>query len=182
MVISFFLSTIFVLRNLNFKKINMTKFNSLGLETKKSELLATELNTLLANFQVYYQNLRGIHWNIRGRRFFELHVKFEELYTDATVKIDEIAERILTLGGTPLHTFSDYIAHSQVAIGKNVSKDDEAVQLIITSLSQLLVLERQLLLIADDANDEGTNSMMSDFITEQEKTIWMMKAWLDQSV
>jgi starvation-inducible DNA-binding protein len=57
---------------------------------------------------LYYQNLRGIHWNIKGRAFFDLHVKFEELYNDANMKVDEIAERILTLGETPLHTFDDY--------------------------------------------------------------------------
>ena len=85
------------------------KTNILGLPVKESELLVKELNVLLSNFQVYYQNLRGIHWNIRGKRFFDLHVKFEELYNDSQLKIDMIAERVLTLGGTPLHTFSDYL-------------------------------------------------------------------------
>jgi len=156
--------------------------NSLGLDTKKAKALANDLNVLLANFQIYYQNLRGIHWNIKGKRFFDLHVKFEELYTDANIKVDEIAERILTLGETPLHTFEDYSVNAKVPIGKNVSIDDEAVRLIVKSLSELLKIERGLLKKAGNANDEGTNSMMSDFITEQEKTIWMMKAWLDEIV
>lgn len=86
------------------------KLNSIGLSEEKSEILSTDLNKLLANFQRYYQNLRGIHWNIKGKRFFDLHVKFEELYTDANLKVDLIAERILTLGGVPLHTFEDYIS------------------------------------------------------------------------
>jgi starvation-inducible DNA-binding protein len=89
------------------------KTNSLGLEFKKAEVLAAELNILLANFQVYYQNLRGLHWNIRGKRFFDLHVKFEELYNDSQLKIDLIAERVLTLGSTPLHTFEDYMMKLQ---------------------------------------------------------------------
>ena len=156
--------------------------NSLGLETKKAKALANDLNGLLANFQIYYQNLRGIHWNIKGKRFFDLHVKFEELYTDANIKVDEIAERILTLGETPLHTFDDYSKYAKVPIGKNISIDDEAVRLIVNSLSELLKIERDLLEKSGDANDEGTNSMMSDFITEQEKTVWMMKAWLDETV
>ena len=82
--------------------------NSIGLDSKKTKNLANDLNNLLANFQIYYQNLRGIHWNIKGKRFFDLHEKFEELYNDANVKVDEIAERILTLGVTPIHTFEDY--------------------------------------------------------------------------
>lgn len=156
--------------------------NILGLDSKKTKDLAKDLNSLLANFQTYYQNLRGIHWNIKGKRFFDLHVKFEELYTDANVKVDEIAERILTLGATPLHTFEDYAKHSKVPVGKNISEDEKAVRLIVDSLTELLKIERDLLEKSDDAADEGTNSMMSDFITEQEKTIWMMKAWLGETV
>lgn len=156
--------------------------NSIGLEKDKATKLAEELNELLANFQLYYQNLRGIHWNIKGKRFFDLHVKFEELYDDANMKVDEIAERILTLGQTPLHTFQDYNALAKVPVGKNISEDEKAVRLIVDSLSVLLNIERAILESSDDANDEGTNSMMSDFITEQEKTVWMMKAWLNETI
>ena len=156
--------------------------NSIGLEKDKATKLAEELNELLANFQLYYQNLRGIHWNIKGKRFFDLHVKFEELYDDANMKVDEIAERILTLGQTPLHTFQDYNALAKVPVGKNISEDEKAVRLIVDSLTVLLNIERAILESSDDANDEGTNSMMSDFITEQEKTVWMMKAWLNETI
>ncbi len=156
--------------------------NSIGLDAKKSEELSGDLNTLLANFQTYYQNLRGIHWNIKGKRFFDLHVKFEELYNDANIKVDEIAERILTLGGVPQHTFNDYIQNSKVPVGKNVTQDEDAIRLIVDSLTELLIIERKILGTSDDANDEGTNSMMSDFITEQEKTVWMMKAWLAEEI
>ncbi|MFK7834509.1 MAG: Dps family protein [Winogradskyella sp.] len=156
--------------------------NSIGLDTEKTKGLAEDLNQLLANFQLYYQNLRGIHWNIKGRAFFDLYVKFEELYTDANLKVDEIAERILTLGATPLHTFDDYTKAAKVPVGKNISEDEKAVQLIVESLTELLKIERRILNTSDEANDEGTNSMMSDFITEQEKTVWMMKAWLGETV
>lgn len=158
------------------------KLNSIGLDASKTKDLAKDLNNLLANFQIYYQNLRGIHWNIRGKRFFDLHVKFEELYTDANTKVDMIAERILTLGETPFHTFKDYIANAQVPIGENISEDEKAVALIVDSLLELLKIERAILDKSDKVNDEGTNSMMSDFITEQEKTVWMMKAWLNETV
>ena len=154
----------------------------LGLPVAASEELVGHLNAHLANFQVYYQNLRGVHWNIRGKRFFDLHVKFEELYNDAQLKIDMIAERVLTIGGTPLHTFEDYIRANKLEVGKNISKDEKAVQLIVESLAQLLKIEREILQKSADINDEGTNSMMSDFIAEQEKTIWMMNAWLEESI
>ncbi len=155
----------------------MTK-NILGLEREDSKESVEKLNGLLANFQIYYQNLRGLHWNIKGKNFFDLHVKFEELYTDAQVKIDEIAERILTLQGKPLHTFTDYIENSNVPVGKDISQDVEAVELVVTSLSELLKIERVILDLSDKSDDEGTNAMMSDLIAEQEKTIWMLNSWL----
>jgi starvation-inducible DNA-binding protein len=158
------------------------KLNSLGLPVEQSKELVNELNGLLSNFQVYYQNLRGLHWNIRGKRFFDLHLKFEELYNDSQLKIDLIAERVLTLGGIPLHTFSDYIDQSKLKVGKDISKDTEAIQLILESLSTLLQIERTILTKAALINDEGTNSMMSDFIAEQEKTNWMLKAWMEEEI
>lgn len=156
--------------------------NSIGLDLEKSRALGEELNILLANFQRYYQNLRGIHWNIKGKRFFDLHTKFEELYDDANLKVDEIAERVLTLGVTPLHTFEDYVNKATVPVGENVTNDENAIRLIVSSLRELLIIERRILTASDEANDEGTNSMMSDFITEQEKTVWMMKAWLAEDM
>lgn len=93
-----------------------------------------------------------------------------------------IAERVLTLGGTPLHTFEDYIKNNKLVVGKNISNDEKSVHLIVNSLTELLELERNILNQSSEINDEGTNSMMSNFISEQEKTIWMMQAWLEESL
>ncbi len=158
------------------------KVNSIGLDAGQSKKLGEQLNVLLANFQVYYMNLRGIHWNIKGKRFFDLHAKFEELYDDANLKVDMVAERVLTLGEVPLHTFEDYIKVSKVPQGKNITQDEKAIRLIVDSLKELLRIEREILHASDEAKDEGTNSMMSGFITEQEKTVWMMKAWLAEEI
>lgn len=148
------------------------------INTEESKVLVAKLNELLASFQVHYQNLRGIHWNIKGKNFFELHVKFEEYYTDSQEKIDAVAERILTLGGTPLHTFSDYLSASKVAVGKDISKDVAAVELVVNGYAVLLDIERELLSLTDSLDDEGTNALISEFVSEQEKTLWMLKSWL----
>lgn len=155
-------------------------FTQIGLDAKQSEALAAELNTLLANYQLYYQNTRGLHWNIKGKHFFELHVKFEEIYTDAQEKIDLIAERILTLGFTPLHTFSDYLKNSKIKEGKNISEAKVAVELIVNSLQTIILLERNILKTAETLKDEGTTTLLTDFITQQEKEIWMYSSWLKQ--
>lgn len=157
----------------------MTTLNQIGLNSKKVKTLATKLNELLANYQIFYLNTRGLHWNIKGKEFFELHVKFEELYNDSVLKIDEIAERILTLGHVPLHTYTDYLKLSKIKEAKNVSDGIKAIKTILKGYEVLLPLERELLTLSAKSNDEGTNSMMSDYIREQEKLIWMYTAYID---
>jgi starvation-inducible DNA-binding protein len=152
--------------------------NKIGLNTEKAKQLAENLNELLANYQIFYINVRVFHWNITGEKFFELHLKFEELYNDALLKIDEIAERVLTLGFTPVHSFSSYIKSSGIKEVTNVSDGKEAVQHIVNWFSQLLEIERQILLLSAQANDEGTNAQMSDYIRQQEKMSWMYSAYL----
>ena len=152
--------------------------NQIGLNTEKSKELAESLNDLLANYMVFYQNTRGLHWNIKGRKFFELHLKFEELYTDLQIKIDELAERVLTLGETPMHTFEDYIAQSEIKSARNVSEAEAAVKLILNAFQRILVKQRAILTLSGDVEDEGTNALMSDYIREQEKLVWMYTSFM----
>ncbi len=156
------------------------KKNRIGLDSAKAKKLTDQLNILLANFQLFYINARGFHWNIKGEKFFELHVKFEELYTDLQLKIDEVAERILTLGHTPAHSFSDYLKTSFIREQKNIADGRKAVASIISSFGELLKLERELLELSEDVGDEGTNALMSDYIREQEKSVWMYSAYLNK--
>ncbi|MEM6358965.1 MAG: DNA starvation/stationary phase protection protein [Bacteroidota bacterium] len=143
----------------------------------KKEII-DQLNLLLSNYQIHYQNLRGFHWNIQGKHFFELHAKFEELYNDAALKIDEIAERILTIEGTPLHSFEDYLSTANVVSKKNIHNGEGTVGSIISDMKGILELEKRIKELATEAGDDGTEDLMSDFLDEQEKTIWMLKAWM----
>lgn len=156
------------------------KKNRIGLDSVKSRKLAEKINILLANFQLFYINSRGFHWNIKGDKFFELHLKFEELYTDTQLKIDELAERILTLGHTPSHSFSDYLKLSDIKEKRNVTDGNEAVGSVLDSFEILLEIEREILNLSADAGDEGSNALMSDYIRQQEKLVWMYSAYLDK--
>lgn len=156
----------------------MNQIKNIGLPEKETSILGQKLNQLLANYQVYYMNLRGYHWNIQGRKFFELHLKFEELYNDALIKVDELAERVLTLGHTPTHTFQDYLNDTKVEVAHQVTDGDEAIQQILKALQELLIIEREILQLSGDIDDEGTNSLMSDYIREQEKLVWMLNAYM----
>ena len=113
-------------------------------------------------------------------KFFELHLKFEELYTDTQLKIDEIAERILTLGHTPDHTFTDFLKLSKIKEQKNITNGVKAVNSVIDAFSILLTIQRQLLILSAEADDEGTNALMSDYIRQQEKLVWMYSAYLSK--
>jgi starvation-inducible DNA-binding protein len=156
----------------------MAQTNQIGIETEQAAQLAEKLNNLLAKLQVFYINARGFHWNITGEKFFELHAKFEELYNDLLVKVDEVAERILTLGFTPTHSFTEYVQKSDIKEAIGVSEGKQAVQLIVDAFQSLLVTERDILHIAGEASDEGTSALMSDYIRQQEKMIWMYSASL----
>lgn len=156
----------------------MATKNQIGLNKEKSKILADGLNNLLANYMMFYQNTRGLHWNIKGDKFFELHLKFEELYTNLLLKVDEVAERILTLGATPFHTFNDYEATAKIKCVKNVSDGKIGVQSILNAFEIIIVEQREILRLSADAGDEGTNALMSDYIREQEKLVWMYASFL----
>ena len=158
----------------------MKKLNSIGLDEKKSKQLADKLNILLANYSIFYQNTRGYHWNIKGDKFFELHLKFEELYNDLLLKIDEIAERILTLGYTPNHRYSDYSTVSGIKESEEVSDGMKSVADILKSFKSVIMLQRELLSLSENAGDEGTNALMSDYIRLQEKLVWMYSAFINK--
>jgi starvation-inducible DNA-binding protein len=158
----------------------MKKTNKIGLDKAKIKLLADKLNNLLANYMMFYQNTRGLHWNIKGDKFFELHLKFEELYTNLLLKVDEVAERILTLGAIPLHTFEDYKSTSKIKSVKNVSDGKEGIQTILDAFETVIIEQRELLNLSADAGDEGTNALMSDYIREQEKLVWMYSSYLNK--
>lgn len=152
--------------------------NLIGIDDEQSKRIVIELNDLLANYQVFYQNLRGLHWNIKGKDFFELHLKFEEFYNNEVVKIDEIAERILTLEGKPMHNFSDYLITSEIKEAKNISNGTEGIEIVVQNFSTLIHKERVILTLASQAADEGTVALMSGYISQTEKTLWMLRAYL----
>lgn len=152
--------------------------NDIGLKIKDSKFLVEKLNSLLANYEIYYQNLRNFHWNVTGPNFFELHAKFEELYNEANVGIDETAERILTLGARPFSSFEEYIQNAEIKEAKEVNDGKKMVEIVRDNLNTLLKLERSALETAAEHGDEGTVSLMSEYITAKEKTVWMLSAYL----
>lgn len=154
----------------------MENLNHIGLENDKVAQLAKALNHLLSQYQIFYMNVRGFHWNIQGEKFFELHAQFELLYTNLQLKIDEIAERILTLGHTPSHSFKAYLAEAEVEPAENVHAWRPAVESVLHAFKKIILIQRSILDQSAEIGDEGSNALMSDYIREQEKSVWMFSA------
>ena len=102
----------------------------------------------------------------------------EEMYNDAKVQVDEIAERILTLGYVPVHRLEHILKESSIAEAETVGNDKEIVQTTLNNLETLLVQERKVLKNAEQAGDEVSLDMMVGLMTSQEKTCWMLAAYL----
>jgi starvation-inducible DNA-binding protein len=151
----------------------------INLSEKQVKPVVDMLNEYLANYHIHYQKLRGCHWNIKGQNFFTLHLKFEELYTNAQLTIDEIAERVLTLGKPPHSRFADYIQESTIQEADTIGMADTAmVEAILDDMTKLIELERDLLDATETAGDDGSNDMVNRFMQFKEKTIWMLRSFL----
>ena len=154
--------------------------NQIGLECKEVGQIINRLNHLLSSYHIFYINVRGYHWNGKGAHFFTLHPKFEELYTALQLQIDEIAERILTLGGTPYHAYSDFAQHSSIQEDTNVHDGSTCVKGVVGGLKELIEEQRQVSAIAAAAEDQGSADLVDAYIQEQEKLVWMYNAFLGE--
>jgi starvation-inducible DNA-binding protein len=149
----------------------------LNLDTVKTEKTVEQLNILLADYHLYYQKLRNFHWNIEGTNFFDLHEKFEEMYDEAKEKIDEIAERILTLRHSPKSNLTDYLEITTLDESENNLDDAAMVDTLLKDHGKIIAQMRIVVDVADDADDEGTIDLIGAYIRELEKTSWMLDVW-----
>jgi len=147
-------------------------------EIKNKSEIVSKLNSLLSDYEIYYQNLRALHWNIKGKMFFMLHEKYEEFYNEAAEVIDEIAERILMLDSTPLHTYEDFLKNAEITVIRNVSDAERSVQIVLENNEVLLNKAFGAIEVASESGDEGTVALLSELISALEKRIWMLKSSL----
>jgi starvation-inducible DNA-binding protein len=136
------------------------------------------LNVLLADYHIFYQKLRNFHWNVKGENFFRLHEKFEEMYNEVAEMKDEIAERILSRGFTPLSKLQDYLDASRLSEADTDLKDREMVANLLGDLKGLITYQRKLVEEANEVDDIATANLLEEFADGQEKTAWMLNSFL----
>jgi starvation-inducible DNA-binding protein len=151
----------------------------ISLDEKEVKPVVDLLNELLANYHIHYQKIRGCHWNVKGHNF--LHAKFEEMYTVAVQTIDDLAERILTLGKPPHSTFADYINHSTIKETNTIGQSaDFLVKALIDDMAILIEKERVILDVSAEAGDDGTNDLVNSFMQYKEKNTWMLRSFVNE--
>lgn len=143
-----------------------------------SNKIVEGLNTVLANYHIFYMNVRGYHWNVKGTDFFVIHQKTEELYTQLQLQIDAIAERILTIKGTPLHAYSRFAQISQIEEQTDVTDTRAVVEGLLSGLNILISKQREVIELAEEHDDQGTADLLTAYVQEQEKLLWMYNAYL----
>ncbi len=146
------------------KNTQMEKLNALGIDSSKAKLLTKKLNKFLSNYSIFYQNYRGYQWIIKGEKFFKLQLKFEELYNDLFLKIDVVAERVLTLISTPNHNYGNYRKTPKIKESAQNRGCLVAAGAILAAFQTIITLQRELLILSADAGDIGTTALMSDYI------------------
>lgn len=152
--------------------------NQIGLSANYAATVNELLNSYLSNIQVSYMNVRGYHWNIVGKQFFQLHAKFEEYYNQLNEMADEVAERILMMGGQPVHAYSKYLKIASIPEKENVSDTESTIKELLSEIGILLDQERAILKLAAENGDDGTVDLMTGYISGQEKLTWMLNAVL----
>ncbi len=134
------------------------------------------LNRLLADATVFYQKLRHYHWNVTGPRFYQLHELFEGLYTAWADAIDEIAERIRQLGGTPVHTLAGMLDLASIAEDPEIPHADVMLDRTVADLEALHASLKAAGDAAESAGDRVTTGLVDGLGASVEKTLWMLHA------
>ncbi|MBD8500161.1 Dps family protein [Paenibacillus arenosi] len=136
------------------------------------------LNQQVANLNVLYVKLHSYHWFVKGPMFFQLHEKFEELYNEITLKMDDVAERLLTIGGKPHSTLKQYVEHTTLQEAAGNENAEQMVKQLVADLKQLVSEFEQAMEAAEEANDEATGDVFLGMKADFEKHIWMFEAYL----
>jgi starvation-inducible DNA-binding protein len=136
------------------------------------------VNKQIANWSVLYIKLHNYHWYVKGSQFFTLHEKFEQLYNEAALHIDELAERLLALGGAPVATMKECLEQSSVKEATGQETAEQMVATIVSDFETMIAELKEGMQVADEVGDETTGDMLLGIHQSLEKHVWMLKSFL----
>lgn len=144
----------------------------------KTSTLEQILNQQVANLNVLYVKIHNYHWYVKGEHFFTLHVKFEELYDDITLKMDEVAERLLTIKGSPAATMKEYLDIATIQEASGNEDQRKMVQTLIEDFATVAEEMSEGINLAEEAGDHPTADMFIKIKSDLEKHMWMLRSYL----
>ena len=150
----------------------------IGIDQSQRENVANGLKRLLADSYTLYLQTHNFHWNVTGPRFRELHLMFEEHYTELATAVDDIAERIRTLDIAAPGTYRAFAELSSIQEVEGVPNAEEMVILLMQAHEQVVRTCREALVPANEASDESSVALISDRMRIHEKTAWMLRAMI----
>lgn len=145
-----------------------------------NKTLENKMNLYLANQLVNFVKLHDMHWNLKGRSFFTVHEKLEELYNQSAEIIDDVAERILALGGTPIATIKEAaeVATIKEMPAKGPKSDTDVIVELVSDTKWWIEASKELVALAEAESDGATADMFNDYVKEYQKLAWMLDAYL----
>ena len=160
------------------KHKTMKVTNTTKVDAAAATKIGEKLSVLLADMHIFYANLRGYHWNVKGNLFFELHKYFEDQYNAYATHIDDVAERMLQLDVTPTSHLSEYLKVATIKEECSCKCGKEMMENVLATIGSLIASERAIIALADEAHDTATTDLLSAILDEQEKACWMISAYL----
>ena len=144
-----------------------------------SKDLLNKLNEYLANQQVMYIKLHNLHWYVKGRSFFTLHAKLEELYGQTAQIMDDVAERLLALGGSPVASLKEALTISSVKELEDVPiSSDDTIKSLISDVEYWIRDTREIVKLSEENDDGATADQFNGYLAEYQKLLWMLKAYI----
>lgn len=149
---------------------------NIGITSEQRAIVSDGLKALLADSYTLYLQTHNFHWNVTGPKFHDLHLLFEEHYTELAVAVDDIAERVRTLGAVAPGTYREFAALSNIEETEGVPSADDMVAILTASHEQVVRTCREVLKLAQAADDESSVALISDRMRIHEKTAWMLRS------
>ncbi|WP_066067617.1 Dps family protein [Neobacillus soli] len=144
--------------------------------------LVSVLNKQIANWSVLYMKLHNYHWFVKGGQFFTLHIKFEDFYNEAGLHVDELAERLLAIGGKPVATMKECLEISSINEATGNESAEVMVESVINDFSIIIGELKEGMSFASEINDETTGDMLLAIHSGLEKHVWMLTAFLGRGI
>ena len=142
--------------------------------------IQSSLNLQIANWSVLYTKLHRFHWYVKGPLFFTLHAKFEELYDESALVVDQVAERLLAIQGEPIATMREYLETASIQESINETKASDMVATLVKDYTQINESLKQLAELAEAENDTITNDLAVGLIEKIDTHLWMLNAYLGE--